>query len=180
MANIEITRRRALFNIGMGIATLTVSPVLIGCTQSDKDRIAQLVQVLGTASAGIALQLGQTDLANQIKTSLPPVVKTINDWQLGTAPAETAIQALNTLMNLLYLIPPVSQYAALIDLAIVTAEALLALIPAPVAPGIAKSRAMRPRAIPAPTAPVPQSTKDFKKQWNAICDSGLELKKMKI
>lgn len=161
-----LDRRQLIF----GASAMALMP--LGCTNSDKQRIAQLVQVLGTAAANVAVQVGQSDISDQIKAALPAVVKAINDWQLGTAPAQTAIQALNTLMGLLYLIPPASPYVNLINLAITTAEALLALIPAPPATTsdltIARQSRKKVRDVPAPKKPVPMTAKEFEAQWKAI------------
>lgn len=174
--NLEISRRSVIFGIGAVFASAAVAP-LVGCTQSDKSRIAALVQILGQSAANIAKQLGETTLAGQIMADLPGVIKAINDWQIGTTPAQTAIQALNEFMNLLYLIPQASPYTALIDLAVTTAEALLAFVSA--GTGVAQAAA-RPRSIQAPTTPPPQSSKDFKKRWNAICKSDPQLAKATI
>ena len=135
----------------------------IGCTQQE---VAQLTQVLGTDSANVAAALGNSSLAAQITTATTAAVTAITNWTKGSA-SQMAIEALGILLDDLNLIPIATPYVALIDIAIATAQSLLALLPPPavvVANQVMKMH--KSRTVYLGYAP-PQKVSDFQKRWNA-------------
>lgn len=144
-----------------GVSLLPIS--LAGCSQ---DQLADLVNTLGTAAANLADLEGNTALANKLQVDVAAAANNVRNWKKGSA-VDMAIEAMNLVEDDLYLIPIANQYAPLITLTIGTVEAILSMLPHPVAPPATQARRHR-RAVQL-AHPAPVTAKDFKKQWNAIC-----------
>lgn len=143
---------------------------LLGCPQ--QSTIANLTNTLGTAAARIAILQGDPVLGNRITVDKEAAVAAITNWKPGSN-SDMAIQALNLVMDDLNLIPAASPYAALIDIAIITAQGIIAELapaasPAVVNPEPQAQRAPRARRQPKVSAPAPKTDKEFKQQWNAV------------
>lgn len=158
--------RREFLKSAVAVSALSMFTLTeTGCSQS---QLAQLTQVLGTDATNLATALGQSTLATQIQQSTSAAVTAINNWKKGT-PAQDVIAALGIVEANLNLIPMAGPYTGLIDLALGTLQAILALLPAPTAMTVSHIRMVRLGH------PAPKTAKEFKKQWNAIVDAKSDL-----
>lgn len=139
----------------VALTLLATLPVLMGCPS--QSQVAALTQVLGNDSAQIAALEGNTALAAQLKADTTAAVVAVDNWKKGTS-SQMAMEAMNILVSDLNLIPNVGPYAPLITLAIGTAQSIIALL-SPATPVAARMKLAEP---------VPQTAKEFTRQWNAI------------
>jgi hypothetical protein len=127
------------------------------------------VTTLGTAASSIAALEGNTALAAKLTTDTAAAAAAVKNWKQGT-PAQNAIQALNLVIDDLDLICPAGgpcgPYAALIALALGTAESIIALLN-PTAQTYGTRAQVRKVNLPY----YPSTAKDFKTQWNGICST---------
>lgn len=124
---------------------------MIGCPAQSV--VADLVTTLGTASASLATLEGNTSLATKLTTDTAAASSAVLNWKKGSS-ATVAIEAMNLVMADLNLIPVAGPYAPLIDLALVTAESIIATL--------------NPTAVTARTfSNAPRTSKAFKQKWNA-------------
>lgn len=157
-----MNRRRFLqYTAASSALAIVPTALLTGCSSTT---IADLVQTLGNSASQIAAIEGNTSLASKLLVDTAAAVTAINNWKSGT-PAQMVIEALNIVMDDLSLFPITTPYAPLIDLAIATAEAIIALLPAPAAPVAAAKTARRQVQL---GYPAPKNAKDYKKRFNAI------------
>lgn len=151
------------------IATLLVSSALIcGSTACNQGVTAALVGELGTAGRSLAQIENNPSLATQIQNDTNAAVAAINGWKPGT-PAQETIQVINILIDDLNLIPGTGPYAALVDLALGTAENIITIIEAQsptTATSAATAHAVRARQVHLANPPTTKG--DFKKQWDAL------------
>lgn len=153
--------RRTFLTTAAAVAVISALPLsLSGCSTTD---IAALVQTLGNSASQIAALEGNTSLAAKLLTDTGAAVTAIDSWKSGSVATEV-IEALNIVEDDLSLFPITSQYAPLIDLAIATAESIIALLPASATPNVS---ATHHRHVSLGYAP-PKTAKDYKKRYNAI------------
>jgi hypothetical protein len=136
--------------------------LLTGC--ETQETIASLTNTLGNAAVQIATIEGNTALATQLKADTAAAVAAITGWKDGGVVIDV-IQALNIVEDDLNLFPVTDQFAPLIDLAIVTIESILALLPQSMTASEHGKRAHRTVKV---SYKVPHKTKDFKSKWNQI------------
>ncbi len=166
-------------SITAAVLTAVLMISSIGCGQ---DTIATLTATLGNAAAQVAIIQGNTALAAQLTADTNAAVAAVKNWKKGT-PAENAIQALGIVESDLNLImsqlPPQAQgYTALISLAIITTESILALLPKGNAPptesDVVAARAVYSRNV------APKNAAEFKRQWNDIVAANPEARQATI
>lgn len=165
---------RRQFFIGtasVGAAAL-ILPSLTGCDSSD---IASLVQVLGNSASQLAALEGNTSLASKLLTDTGAAVTAIDNWKSGTA-AQDVIQVLNIVEDDLQLFPIVNQFSPLVDLAIATAESIIALLP----PSTSNAVSAKPRRHVQLGYAAPKTKKDYVKRYNAIIAAHPDWKASKI
>lgn len=173
----NLVRNRLFTGVaGMLCLGFALAP-LLGCPQ--QQTIASLTSVLGTAAAQIAALQGNPELGNKITLDKEAAVTAITNWKQGS-PSDYAIQGLNLLMDDLNLIPAASPYAALIDIAAVTAQAIILQLQPAATPAAtatadveapqAQTRATmaKPKRTHTTGKPAPKNEKEFKAQWNAV------------
>jgi hypothetical protein len=134
-----IDRREFLIQASgtLALPALTAAcAALIGCT---KNSLADWANTIGTETAAIVTELGNTSLAAQLTQATASIVAAINAWKPGT-PATVAIQAINLFQGLIALVPATTAYEGLIRICVGAADALLALLPSSAA--VASSQAM--------------------------------------
>lgn len=148
---------------------------LIGCPA--QNTIASLIAILGNSTATIAALEGNDALAQKLRTDTAAAVVAVTNWKSGT-PAQEAIQALNLVEDDLNLLPMLGPYGPLIDLAIGTTEAILALLPQSVTAPAARTASPR-RAVHLNQS-APKSARQYKAQFNAIVASNPALSAAKI
>lgn len=137
------------------IACITMASML-GCPA--QSTISTLITTLGQASAQIATLEGNSSLALKLQTDTAAASSAVLNWKKGS-PATVAIEAMNLVMADLNLVPVAGPYAPLIDIALVTAEGIIAeLNPGAVTPATARRFSMAAK-----------NKKDFVKKWNAAC-----------
>lgn len=136
--------------------------------------IAALVTTLGNAGASVAKAIGDAALAESITTATTAAVAAVNNWKSGTGAASIAVEALNTLLANLNLIPVNPLYSTLIALAITTATSLINILSA------GSNTAMKAAYHAAVSAGVPQDASHFKAQWNGICAGNMQLASVRI
>jgi hypothetical protein len=153
--------------------SIAVAPIS-GCNKVQQDTVATLAQTLGNAAAQVSSLEGNPALATQITTDTNAAVQAITTYVPGTSASQTVIQLINVVMADLSLVPVIGPYAGLIDLALGTAEALIAAFSAktntPVATG---QTATHIRAVHLTNAP--KTRKDFVNQWNSIVKANPQL-----
>jgi hypothetical protein len=146
-------------------AALCLCGCLSACNQNDT---AQLVSVLGIASASIAQLEGNATLSTQLKNDTAAAVSAVENWKQGDA-TQSVEQTLNIVESDLALFPVTDQFAPLIDLAIGTVENILQIVHPTAKVSIAHT-----------SVSVPKTAKDFKKSWNEIVSQHPELSAAKI
>lgn len=146
---------------------------LIGCPA--QNTIASLVAILGNSTATIATLEGNDALAQKLRTDTAAAVVAVTNWKSGT-PAQEAIQALNLVEDDLNLLPMLGPYGPLIDLAIGTTEAILALLPQSATAPAARTTHRTVHL----NQPAPKSARQYKAQFNAIVASNPALAAAKI
>lgn len=162
--------------IGGVIAVLCLSIVVVplGCNKAQQDTVATLTQTLGNAAAQVAALEGNQALSTQITADTDAAVVAITSFVPGTSVAQTVIQLINIVMADLSLVPVIGPYAGLIDLALGTAEALIADFSAKTnTPVVTGETASRVRVIHLANAPKTRS--EFVKQWNSIVKADPQL-----
>jgi len=171
-------RRLFLKSSAASVAILAL-PSLTGCSSTT---IADLVQTLGNSASQIAAIEGNASLASKLLTDTGAAVTAIDNWKAGS-PTQEVIEVLNVVEDDLNLFPITSAYAPLIDLAIATAESIIALLPAspaPLATGTYGAVAHTPhRHVQLGYAP-PKSAKEYRKRFNAIVAAHPEYKISKL
>jgi hypothetical protein len=157
------------------LASLALALVVTACNQNT---LATLVTTLGNASASIAALEGNTALAATLKADTAAATTAVLNWKSGT-PTQNVIQALNLVEADLNLIPSISQYAALVDLAIGTVESIIEIVQ----PGASSIDSVNTR--PGVThrvylANAPKNAAQFKAAWQAKIDANPALAKAAI
>lgn len=167
--------RRTFLATGTAVA---FTPFFLSTQGCGASTIAELVQVLGNSASQIAALEGNTSLASKLLTDTGAAVTAIDNWKTGSPTAEV-IEVLNIVMDDLSLFPITGPYVPLIDLAIGTVEAILALLPA--SSGISAA-AVKPhvqhRTVTL-TNP-PKTASQYKKQFNAIVAANPAIKVSKL
>lgn len=148
--------------------SLAVVPT-VGCLS--QSTIASLTATLGTAAANIAKLQGNISLGEKLTVDTNAAVAAVTNWKSGT-PAQEVIEALSLVEDDLDLFPGTSQYAPLIDLAIGTAQTLVAMLPVPATPTALTAHAHRQVHL---SHAAPKSSKAFKTQWNQIAAQNPQL-----
>lgn len=174
LKNLRSKLRGAGFGALIAILCVAIVGSTIGCNKAQQQDIATLAQTLGSAGAQVAALEGNTALSAQITTDTNAAVLAITSFVPGTSPAQTVIQLINVVMADLSLIPAVGPYAQLIELALGTAEALIAEF---------SSQTNTPTVTPESSVKIktvhlsnpPRNRKDFVKQWNAIAATNPQL-----
>lgn len=153
------TIRSGLYGAVLALLCLTLVTVpTTGC--APQATIAALTQTLGSAAASVAAIEGNAALATQLTNDTNAAVAAIQNWKSGT-PDQEVIEALNLVQSDLALFPQTDQYAPLINLAIGTAESIIALLPNS---GALQASYRHVTLL----QPAPKNAKEFTKQWNEI------------
>lgn len=148
---------------------------LIGCG-TNQSNLAALAQTLGTSAANLATLIGQSALATKITQLTTQVVGDIQMWKTGS-PTADIIQVLGDLELAINLIPIDPMTQMLVELALGTIQAIVALFPAPAAAAVqARAQGVRTVTLPKP----PKKASDYKVQWNAIVDGNPKLAPARI
>jgi hypothetical protein len=162
-----MNRREILKSLTAMVLIATLAFPLAGCPS--QTQLAVLTQTFGSAASQIAALQGNPSLAAKLTADTTAAVAAINNWKQGTS-SQIALQALNLVMDDLNLIPAAGPYAALIDLAIVTAESIIIILQP--TGGIAAHTARAHSATPPA-----KTASEFKKRWNALApDSQSKIK----
>jgi hypothetical protein len=176
-----LTRLRAAFlgsvcAIAMLAVVAVPCAILTSCTQSQRNTAATLTTTLTQAAAQVASLQGNTELAAKLKVDGAAVATALTNFQQTNSGADAAIQVITILEDDLGLIPETGPYAPLIQIALATAQTLIALIPqSAVSPAVAQTmQAHRMKAVYL-GHPAPQSADDFKKQWNDVVKANPQL-----
>lgn len=144
-----------LFTASVLAITMTACPV-------NKTTLAALVTTLGQAAASVATIQGNPALAAQLQKDVAIAAQQIASWQKGSG-AAMAIAAIGIVEADLQLFPQVGPYLPLIELALGTAQSIIAIIQA--------QSGTPPAAVTARTVhlakPAPKNSAEFNKQWNA-------------
>lgn len=148
----------------IAVISLCTMFFVAGCSQQTT---ADLVRVLGNATAAVASLEGNTVLATKLQTDTAVAVTQVENWKTGT-PAQNVSAALQLVEADLNLFPQTTLYAPLIDLAITTVSSILDILQ----PSTASVKRAHVNA--------PQNKKDFTKKWNAIVKANPALAKAKI
>lgn len=169
--------RRAFLKSSSAATLLSTLPFIAGfsCNKTD---IAALVQVLGNSASRLAALQGNTSLAAKLLVDTGAAVTAIDNWKQGS-PADMVIEVLNLVVDDLNLFPVLGPYGPLIDLAIGTAEAILAVLPH----GIATANVAAPHGTRRPVTlaqPAPKDAKAYKARWNALVAGNPTLASAKI
>lgn len=151
--------------------SLTVTPVMTGCSKPVQQNVATLAQVLGTSAAQVAALEGNQKLADQITNDTNAAVQAITMFVPGST-AQNVIELINIVMADLSLVPVIGPYAGLIDLALGTAEALIADFSTK-SPTPTTQMAVRVRVIHLPHPP--KSRAEYVHQWNLIANANPQL-----
>ena len=163
---IELGRRAFLKGSAATVAAYSTIPAgLVLVNGCGAGTIAALIKTLGNAASQIAAMEGNTTLAQQITTDTAAAVTAVTNWKSGS-PVQMAVEALNIVMDDLNLFPAAAAFAPWINLAIITVEAILALLPAPIA---AHALATHPNwRHPIKHQPAPKTASAFVSQWNTM------------
>lgn len=164
--------RRDLF---IGSAAVGATALIFPTTGCSSATIADLVQTLGNSASQIAALEGNTSLASKLLTDTGAAVTAIDSWKTGTPSAEV-IEGLNIVEDDLQLFPITDQYLPLIDLAIATAESVIALLP----PSTTNAVSAKPRRHVQLGYAAPKTRKDYVKKYNAIVAQHPDWKVSKI
>lgn len=164
------------------IATGAVALMPLGCGKVSQSELAALASTLGNAVAALETIEGNSGAAIKIQDATATVVQDITNWVPGTADSEI-IQSIGILEGLLSDLPVPAQDQALIDLALVTIQSILALLPqAPAAAVTAKAVRMAKKPLRTPTAAsvglktAPQTRKQFVVEWNKRAPTTAQIK----
>lgn len=154
-----------------------------GCDQ--QQTAAELIGVVGTSVAALAVFEGNGLLATKLQTDFAAASAAVANWKSGT-PAQDVVEALNLVEADLNLLPVSAEDDALITLAIGTVDQIFAFfpVPAPAAPAAVpalksvgyQAAPLSPHAAhgqgnvahkPVKLVNPPKTAKEFRKQWNA-------------
>jgi len=163
---IELGRRAFLKGSAATVAAYSTIPaglVLVeGCGSAT---IAALVKTLGTATSQLATLEGNATLAQRITTDTAAAVTAVTNWKTGS-PAQDVIEALGIVQDDLNLFPEAAAFAPWINLAIITVDALLALLPAPITASVISAHPNWRH--PTIHQAAPKTAGSFVSQWNTL------------
>lgn len=145
------------------VASLTLSTLLLfqSCTQ--QATVAALVSTLGGAVASLVSLSGNTDLANSLRHDTQLASELILGWKPGSNAAD-AIRALNKVIDDIQSLQLPEKYKPFITLALGTAATIIDLL---------SSRGGDTAHTAVRIVDPPHSSKEFRRDWDAIRDSGL-------
>lgn len=162
------------------IVALLIGSMLMTTTGCDaQSTAADLIAIVGTATASLEALEGNTEAVKQIQADTKAATDAVTNWKNGT-PAQDVIEALNILQDDLNLLPVSPTDLAFIDLAIGTVDQILALIPVPANAPAVSSGALLSQAVYFSARPhhvhhrhphlakTPKSVKEFRKEWNKL------------
>lgn len=146
---------------------------LEGCPS--QDTLAALVTTLGNSAASIASLEGNTTLSAKLQADTAAAATAIANWKSGS-PAQMAIQAINIVEDDLNLFPIAGEYEPLIVLALSTAASIIELLNPQETRVTVKNEKGRHLQL----AQAPKTVKDYKTQWNNICNSNSKFSSLVI
>jgi hypothetical protein len=135
--------------------------MLTGCDA--QDTLAGLATTLGNAAASLASDLGNTTLANEILASAAKVSAAIAAWTPGDT-ATLISEAITVLQNNLDLIPAVTPYVGLVDIALSAIQSIIAWV----SPKVVSMSLKVPKTVRVLTytgKPI-KDARTFKAAWN--------------
>lgn len=156
-------RLRTMRRIKLIMLCIALCLPLAGCPS--QNTIAALVSILGSSAASIASVQGNASLAQKLEADTTAAETAVRNWKQGTS-AQNAIQALNLVEDDLNLFP-IGKYGPLIDLAIGTAESIIAMLPQDASAPHAMAPHAHRRAVTL-AQPAPKTAKAYKAQFNAL------------
>lgn len=145
------------------IASLTLSVLLIFQSCSQQATIAALVATLGGAVAMLVSLSGNSELGEKLRHDTQLASELISGWKPGASAAD-AIRALNKVIDDIQSLPVPEKYKPFITLALGTAASIIDIL---------SSRGGEAAHTKVRIAEPPHSSKEFKKDWDALRDSGL-------
>lgn len=134
-----------------------------GC--STQNTLAGLATTLGNAAASLATDLGNTTLATEILTSAAKVSATIAAWTPGTSAALIS-EAITLLQNNLNLIPAITPYVGLVDIALSAIQSIIAFVTSKSPALAAMLKAPHTVRVLTYTGKAPKDALSFKAVWN--------------
>lgn len=145
------------------LASLILSILLVfqGCSQ--QATIAALVATLGGAVSTIVSLSGNPELGEKLRHDTQLATELINGWKPGTSAAD-AIRALNKVIDDIQSLQVPEKYKPFITLALGTAASIIDILNSR---GGGEQAHTKVRIIDPP-----HSSKEFKKDWDALRDSG--------
>lgn len=135
-----------------------------GCVSAST--LAALTTALGNAAASIATIEGNSALAPKLQTDTAAAATAIANWKSGT-PAQDAVEAINIVIDDLNLLPVAGSDAALVALALGTAESIIAILN-PGGSSVTANVSVHAIAHTVHLKNAPKNAKQFKKMWNSV------------